>query len=809
MTRKHRKDYRIIGAYDSETCNIRNKGEIYAYPILHQLGLLDCLITDIDSDNVEDHTDIELYRHCIDIYSRFDEIANCVYDYVPVICCHNLSFDMYGLSSYFNQCENVRVLAKSCRKPITFTIQDENGNPRLVFWDTLVFTQQSLRRMGEDCGYDKAVGDWDYSLIRTPETALTQTEINYACKDIYALIAWLSWWLKRNPEIEPSKLGLNVVTKTGVVRQRRKVRFENLKGKYLKYKVGQYWHMLNDSEQPDTDDHLYTMMAATRGGFTFCANNHASVSYDFADSDKRIYGFDATSMHPSCMVSHFYPVHFHRTTVKALSYAFDTISKTKLAHILRYWDKPFNSAFYGLFEFTNICPKNGTLYEKEGILPLASARFVKKNYELNEDNQDAQEFEQQSTYKDEAENPIFLFGKLVKADRIRVYLTELAAWEVCQCYDFDSVKPIYGYITGRFVRPSDMSVISVMQFYKAKNVFKSARSEYYKNASISESTATALESVMIPDSIINGMRTGFIYDSDIDAQYLGLKADLNSLFGIECSNEFRRDTVLTDYGIEYEGEFGICNAPKHPKAWYQFGQRIVGWSRIAQHVFMQLTYRYTDGIINGDTDSVKLIADPKRLPDIYKAVSIMDKAIDKAKSHVLRRVKRNYREYFDSLDGIGHYVLEFEAEKFCASWNKAYCIYDNGFSFTLAGIPAKRGLNDLADLLYERGWTFEEICNVLLGYNVTLSYELIQLNARKFPEWGQIVYNRITDYTGVTSSVAECAALALYPMSKKINSIDNFENRENCLQALKNNPDVSVDDCIVLRDRIEVMSRYD
>ena len=238
---KQRKPYRVIGAYDSETTNLDINGEHIAFPILHQLGLLDgTTITDITPQNVEEHIHIELYRHTLDLHARLDELVSAESAYVPVILCHNLAFDMYGLSSWLSR-QNVRVLAKSARKPITFTICDDNNNPRLVIWDTLIFSQQGLERMGKDCGYSKGVGEWDYDLIRTPNTELTMSELDYAKRDIYTLITWLSWWLRRNPDIEPEKLGLNVVTKTGVVRERRRVRFSDLKGLKHRKKVGHYW----------------------------------------------------------------------------------------------------------------------------------------------------------------------------------------------------------------------------------------------------------------------------------------------------------------------------------------------------------------------------------------------------------------------------------------------------------------------------------------------------------------------------------------------------------------------------------------
>ena len=61
---RKRKPYRIIGAYDSETTNIKQDGIPQAFPILHQLGLLDGTeLAEITPDNVTEHVQMELYRH--------------------------------------------------------------------------------------------------------------------------------------------------------------------------------------------------------------------------------------------------------------------------------------------------------------------------------------------------------------------------------------------------------------------------------------------------------------------------------------------------------------------------------------------------------------------------------------------------------------------------------------------------------------------------------------------------------------------------------------------------------------------------
>ena len=802
-----RKPYRIIGAYDSETTNYDDHGVICAFPILHQLGLLDGTdLADITPDNVEEHVHIELYRHSIELYERLDSIVDTVADYVPVILCHNLAFDMYGLSSWLAR-HDVRVLAKSARKPITFTVRNEDGTPALVIWDTLIFSQQSLERMGNDCGYSKGIGEWDYDLVRTPETELTESELDYARRDIYTLVAWLGWWIRRNPDIAQDRLALNVVTKTGVVRERRRVRFDQVRGIGLKQNVGRFWLYRCRTEQAKSDDELFTMLAATRGGFTFCASSSASVPYDLVGTDEIVSAYDATSQHPAQLVSHLYPIQFKEQPPFVLEAAFDLIGVISFEQVLGNWAKPFPVAFYACFEFENIRPRQGSIFERFGVFPLASARYkTPEQMKLDDDNGDKAaytDYMNRREYCDVAENATCAFGKLVKADKARLYITELTAWEIWQAYEWDSVRAVHGYETGRFTRPSDMDVISVMQFYKAKDEFKHAREMFYNDGTIDN--AETLEMLGIPESIVQAMKDGTISSGDVEATYLSLKADLNAIFGISASNQYRRNTVLTSEGIEYVGDFGICNAPKNPKVWYQFGQRIVGWSRVAQICALRLLEPYSIKVVNGDTDSVKVVCKRGDLDDMQKALGKLGRAIDEGKKHVCLRVEKRYPEMFDPLAYIGHYVHEFTSERFCASWNKAYCTQDEKkgsrrFSFTLAGIPTRKreskvssfiGLNGYADRLYAIGWSFADVCNLFLGYNVTFANDVIRMNGRKFPEWGETVYLDVTDYKGDTYRVAETAALALYPMTKTVNDTSSNDNFENMQFAIENNPDVN------------------
>ena len=796
--------YRIVYAYDSETCNIIERDENgiskgkRAFPILHQIGKLDTSIDNISSENVEDHTEIKLFRHTLDLYSYLDAIIENETDYVPVMVCHNLSFDMYALAPWLNS-HDVKVLAKSRQKPITFTVT-VNGKPKLVIWDTLIFSQKPLATMGRECGYQKAVGEWDYNLIRTPETPLSRNEIDYAVKDIYALFAWLASWVHKNPDISSDKLGLNVVTKTGVVRQRRKQRFYNIKSKPNIRSIGEFQHLLSQWEAPKSDDELFTMQAATRGGFTFCSSANASIPYDLPESKCAI-GYDATSQHPAQMVSHLYPVKFHETSSESLDMACKLIDRVTLDKLLTRWYKPFHAAFYGCFEVTNLRPKANSLYRKWGILPLASARLKRPIYDVEMDNEQnylASERRFDSGYHDFAENPKCEFGKLVSVDRACLYLTELGYYELKTCYDFDDIHAISGYMTGRFVKPTDMSIISVMQFYDAKNEFKRAREQYYGNGKIDN--GEKLVSLGVPNYIVHDMEHGCASENDIELQYLSLKADLNALFGVEACNEYRRDTVLTSSGIAYVGDNGLSCKPKNLKAWYQFGQRIVGWSRIAQLAILQLAEPYIDTCVNGDTDSLKFIIDRKRIPALESAIQRYSSAVDNAKTIVCKRVKERYPAKYNELEYIGHYVKEFESQRYCASWNKAYCVEENGrYAFTIAGIPKRGNVDKLASWMHEQGKSFADICNIMLGYNVTYAYSMIRYNQRAFPEWGEIQGQYVTDYLGNSSYVAEPSMICLYPASKTVNDTLVKENAVNEEIALSNNANVNTEACIIVK----------
>lgn len=236
--------------------------------------------------------------------------------------------------------------------------------------------------------------------------------------------------------------------------------------------------------------------------------------------------------------------------------------------------------------------------------------------------------------------------------------------------------------------------------------------------------------------------------------------------------------------------------PKTPKCFYQYGARIVGWSRIAQVVIMELIYPHIKEIICGDTDSLKFSYEPKKEKKILAALNKHAKALDKGKKAVTRRIKFSYKRQYDELEGIGHYVYDGGYEGLSAAWNKSYItLEDNKCHITIAGIPASRSseefgtYEEFCNALLEEGWSFEEVASLAIGYNVTLDSNITKLNARYHPKgFGELIKIEVIDYLGEKTLVEAPEALALFPGVKTIGDTTKKENNINSKIAYENNP---------------------
>lgn len=789
--KKKQLPHKVVACFDIETTNLTSNE---AFPVTWQLSILkdwNVNLNTFTNVNVKDNITISIDRYAETCYNRFDELIlrGNQESVIPVIMIHNLGFEMYALAPYLNEHE-CKCVCKSCVKPLSISILDASGETVLVFWDTYSFFMKRLSILGDECNYPKLVGEWNYNLIRTPETPLTENEIAYATEDVCVLWAYLGYYLRLNDELDETELARKLLTKTSVVRYKslKRVGEKKLGDKTVK----DYWYRKNLIEKPKTELEMNLMHLSTRGGFTYCAHNFAGK---ILHKDKRnILKYDANSMHPFHATSHWVPEKYIECSPDWLLKCFDYIQHVSIIHVLNHYAEPMHVAFYGIFSFKNLRLKKGSIFERDGISTLAYSRFKTVDYDeynTNEGQKDYLQYLYNKGLSDKvSDNNTHCFGKLEAAENCTLILNELSAWEVCQQFEWDSIEcNEKGYWTSKFSKPLDKALLSINNFYRAKSVFKKLKVKYERGEELKESDFP----LTVPEYLKQGMiKHDENLENDVETYYLTVKSDLNALYGIEATNEAKNKILINENGFYVDEYKGLDNLPKKPKTWYQYGMHIVGWSRIHQLLFMLLLSDTDTRFVCGDTDSHKLwtTLTPEQ-------VALKLKPLHKASKDAHECVTKHAKEYGEwyPMNGLGFYELEGEPDAFCASWNKSYMeLNSNTISITLAGIPTTTGdhsYKKLANRLYKDGYTFDSIASLLIGYNVIIDPSITGLNGRHVPIWGDFINQEVTDYYGNTTNVNAVSCLHISEMSKIIGNTDDKENAINCTYAKKNNPNIN------------------
>lgn len=798
MATRRKNNYKVMACFDTETNNDQSSKSASA--VCYQLSVLHSHIVDcreIFNENVNRLLTVTIDRHFTGVCARFDELIRYgkAEGIVPVVMVHNLAFEMWILSSYLNAHETT-VCAKSTVKPLTISIM-ENDNAVLVFWDTLSFWGKPLSVLGDECCYPKLVGCWDYQKHRTPDTPLSDMELAYAREDVIVPWAYLGYFLRLNTDIDEHDLACSILTKTSTVRYKSKKRCAGI---HVGNKTtGYMWYRQNIAEKPKTDDELELIHAATRGGFTYCAANHAGKAFH-SENGMHILKYDANSMHICHALAHRVPVKYRWKEKRLIAMAFRDVENASIEYMLKHYDNPFPcSKFYAKFRFTNVRLKAGSIYERDGISTLASTRFSDKMRDDTGivDNEGGIAFDNHLSRKGvhdwASEDAVFAFGKFLGASECELILNELSAWEFTRQFDYDSWEVVGngGLLTGKSELATDKSVLSFNEFYKRKSIFKKLKNAYERHEPYQEF------SDFVPEYLAQRMKE---YDPsvryDVEVFYLSVKSELNALYGIEATNEAKNDILMGINGL-IVGEYkGVAGLPRAPKAWYQYGSHIVGWSRVHQLLFMELLKDKVSAFVCGDTDSHKLYTKCST-QEIEQALKPLHDACDRSIEICTKRA-RAIKEWYP-MPELGWYECEGECDALCAAWNKSYITQEDGLiDITMAGVPCNNkfvladgkivdhSYNKLANMLFKQGRSFDYISSILLGYNVSITHDITGLNARKLPGW-----SIFDDATG------EPSAIFIEPMTKTIGSTRVIENSRNAEYAKRNNPNVNTNTVII------------
>lgn len=793
---KTRKEYRIAAIFDTETTNIGESAETRAYPILYIFNdLRDTPLESYDPDT----DNVRFYRHTSEALAYIDDLImhGRAHGYVPIIAAYNLMFDMQTLMLELAQSYTIEVNAQTATSVYTLDLCVD-GNVVCRFWDTFYLEMGGLRAMGETCGLPKAVGDWNYTLVRTPETPLTEEELFYARRDVQVIPQYLQWLLRANHWLTSDMLGCRVLTKTSLVRQmaRREIggRRVTLQGG-RKITLQRAFEMTCNQEFPKNYESYALRKACFRGGLTFTSAKTASVVVD------NVASLDVTSMHHAFINGRRLPVKFAVAPPEILQIACERITDTPLEDVLRNYSDPFRTGLHVAISFTNLRLRANTCFADWGIAICPRSKFVRTlqadtDYSNNERAKTQENSIRAHGYVDSAVNPTFAFGKLYRADECILHVNEIELWNVAQVYEFDEMHVLYGEATAKTIVPPDYVTLQSNMLFARKTDVKNLIKHYTEGVPYAGDIPES-----IPEGIARDARAGTLSMKFLQSYYGStVKGQFNGIYGTQAQDVMKADYRVTETGELEVDRATVCipenfvkKRPKTPRVLYTYGMRIVAGSRMHLVIAMMLIYRRFGNratVTGGDTDSLKIsCADDVTDTELLDALEPLHTAIENAINLTMRRVRNTAPDMASTLDHIGKFEVEdcggtTRYAEHVELWNKARVSLDMSgrVHVTCAGLPRPDGVYTIEDCIEDimrMGHGFAETVRLALGYDVLVDYEICHTLQRNRPHaWDRYV-GTVTDYRGATCHVDVPEAIALYSSGRWLGESDKQANGEN------------------------------
>ena len=797
-----RSNFTIAAVYDTETTNVGKGENTRAFPIL----FIDNDIRDVDIYNYtpDEDDNVNFYRYESEMQERIDKYIKwgIVCEKVPIICAYNLMFDLQPLMEELDKRYDIKANAQSSTNVYTVDLYEQDTDHLLLrFWDTYHLEMRGLSAMGETCGLAKAKGDWDYSLIRTPETPLTEEELFYAKRDVQVIPSYLRYLLHANEWMKQKDLGVRIVTKTSIVRQMARkniaqIRVDKADGK--KITLDKTFITLCKKELPPTFGSYALRKACFRGGWTFTA---AATALDVV---RNVASLDVTSMHHTFINGRFIPQDFITVDELDAEFACKRILKTSREEILSHYHKPFRDAIHARIRFENVRMKKGSCFEKWGIALESTSKFKGEIREGTDIGLDEKSVAQENLIRamgwhDEYKNATFAFGKLYKADAIIMHFTELELWCFSRVYDFDSFKCEFCEWTNVWKRPPDYVTLQSNILYEMKNAAKFV-SKHYEYGKPYEYNLRG-----IPDGIAEQLKNGTCEPDFFESWYTStVKGMFNGIYGTMAQDIFKpsytceKGELVVDNDTRTNPDNYDDKQPNTCRVLYTYGMRIVAGSRMHMCIAMEMVYEKFGNrvrVTGGDTDSMKVSCDEDVTDaELSEALKPIADASSKAIYLCMERVRKLYPDKASTLAGIGGFEIENEGRHYAyhmEMWNKARISWDGKAHVTCAGLPRPIGAYHIETFIDElvkknaENLGIEYILRNALGFNVFVSHNICHTLETHHPLVDDVFDGDVTDYLGNTAHVSVHESNALYPSGRWLGDTLKFTNLSSMIYLRK------------------------
>lgn len=500
---------------------------------------------------------------------------------------HNLSYDFVFLRKFFFRAFGFPVYQLNTKPHYPIHIEFSNG---IILKDSLILAQRTLEKWANDLNVEhkKAVGKWDYDLIRDQNYHYSADELQYAEYDTLAGAECIDVM----KEILNHKIYAMPWTATGIPR-------ENVR------KIGSK-HSAHKSfvSQALTINQLLQAKQTYHGGYTH--GNRAYYGYTIEDHIK---AYDFASSYPYVMLSEKYPAE-----------KFSSMPDCSISDILADSDNAY------MFKLIAIGVKL-----KDYYYPMPALQFSKCV---------------------KCVNPVVDNGRILEADYLEIYLTEIDMEVIIQQYNFD--------------RHICVEVLAAYKAYLPRWFTDYIFSLYEDKCKLKDG-----------DPVL----------------YNIAKAKLNSCYGLTVQFPIK-DNIVEDYET---GEYYIdkINAPEKYKEFIEKRSSVLNY----QIGVWVTAYAFRNLFDLGACAGVWLYSDTDSAYGLNWDQAAIDRYNDKCKEKLYQNnygpVLYNDREYW-----LGVAELDGEYKEMRIIGAKRYCVRDaatDELKITVAGVPKKAGAKCLND----------------------------------------------------------------------------------------------------------------
>lgn len=781
----------IAAAYDTETTNLGNDSSARAFPVLFIINDL----RDRDLYTYDSRDDkVLFYRTEAEMLGFVAKLIvwGRIVGVVPIVCAYNLMFDLQPLMQGLDSEYDIRVNAQSSTNVYTLDLYEQDTNMLLLrFWDTYHLEMRGLAAMGETAGLSKAVGDWDYGLVRTPSTRLSNEELFYAARDVQVIPAYLRYLLHANEWMRQEDLGCKVITKTSIVRQmaRRKIGtlFYGREGG-RRLSLDKAFVDLCLAERPATFGQYALRKACFRGGFTFTAAAYASTI------EHNVASLDVTSMHHTFINGRFVPVDFlWCSDLSRLRGMCDLILGTSLEYILDHYERPFDCAIHARIKFSNLRLRKGSCFERWGIALLSTSKFKRESVAGSDIGLDPRAVAQENVVKsygwfDNMRGGVTALGKLYEADVAVLDLSELELWCVGQVYEWDSYDVLLGEATSIFKRPPDFVTLQSNELFEMKSRAKYIANHYKEG----EPYVGNLSG--IPDGIARELENGTCGKEFFESWYTStVKGMFNGIYGTMAQDVYKPDykeeggeLVVNEDTRTTPENWNEHNDKRTLRVLYTYGLRIVGGSRLHMVAALELLDRSLgEGIrvLGGDTDSIKAGCEDWVTDDLLElALRPLGIAAEAAIGRTLAPLREKWPDKASSLCGVGSFDIENRGRHYDTHlelWNKCRVSWDGSSAHvTCAGLSRPVGELNIETIIprLAKKYGIEYVLQTVIGYNVCVMPHVSHALEAHSPSAKDCVDMDVTDWRGDTRHVTAHQSTALYPIGRWLGETTKLSN---------------------------------